>query len=235
MRRILPYGGAVNAAAWKAVRRHPCAVLLAVQLLGIVTYPFLGDQPAGRAVFGLFGLAVLVLAVRAVRLTPALTWVAILLGTPVAVLTLLEGAFPGHDVIAATSGLTHAAFYAYTGWALIRYMFLDDVVTVDELWATGATFTVFAWAFAYLFVAVQVFWPGSFTAAVDSEAQRTWMELLFLSVTTLTSTGLSDIVPVTPHARAFVMLEQIAGMLYLAMVVARVTALTLRKPVLPKD
>lgn len=210
------------------VKRHPCAVLLVVQLLGIVVYPFLGDQPLGRAVFGVFGLLVLTLAVRAVRLTPALTWIALLLGIPVALLTIAEGFLPGHDSLAVASGLTHAAFYGYTAWALIRYMFLDDVVTVDELWATGATFTVVAWAFAYLYAAVQVIWPGSFTAAVDPEAQRTWMDLLFLSVTTLTSTGLSDIVPVTPHGRSVVMLEQIAGMLYLAMVVARVTALTLR-------
>jgi hypothetical protein len=163
---------------------------------------------------------VLTLAVRAVRLTPALTWVAILLGVPVVVLTVLEAVSPDNHAVVATSGLVHAAFYGYTAWALIRYMFQDDVVTTDELWATGATFTVVAWAFAYLYVAVQVFWPGSFIAAVDSGAPRTWMDLLFLSVTTLTSTGLSDIVPVTPHARSFVMVEQIAGMLYLAMVVA---------------
>lgn len=212
----------------RTLRRNPCAVLLAVQLLGLLVYPFLGDQPVGRAVFGLFGLLVLVLAVRTVRFTPGLTWVAVLLGIPVVVLTILEGVHPGNDAITAASGLAHAGFYAYTAWGLIRYMFHDDIVTTDELWATGATFTVVAWAFAYLYAAVQVFWPGSFIAAVDSEAQRTWMDLLFLSVTTLTSTGLSDIVPVRPHARSFVMLEQIAGMLYLAMVVARVTALTLR-------
>ncbi len=212
----------------RTLKRNPCGVLLAVQLLGLLVYPFLGDQPVGRAVFGLFGLVVLTLAVRAVRLTPALTWVAIVLGTPVVALTVAEALVPGNDALVATSGLVHAAFYGYTAWALIRYMFQDDVVTSDELWATGATFTVVAWAFAYLYVAVQVFWPGSFIAAVDPDAQRTWMDLLFLSVTTLTSTGLSDIVPVTPHARSVVMLEQIAGMLYLAMVVARVTALTLR-------
>ncbi|TCJ31082.1 potassium channel family protein [Nocardioides jejuensis] len=212
----------------RALKRNPCGVLLAVQLIGLLAYPYLGDQPVGRAIFGLLGLVVLTLAVRAVRLTPALTWVAIVLGIPVVVLTVLEGVTPDNSAIVATSGLAHAAFYGYTAWALIRYMFQDDVVTTDELWATGATFTVVAWAFAYLYAAVQVFWPGSFTAAVDADVPRTWIDLLFLSVTTLTSTGLSDIVPVKPHARSFVMVEQIAGMLYLAMVVARVTALTLR-------
>jgi hypothetical protein len=202
----------------------PSGVLLLVQLLGIAVYPFLGDRPLGRALFGLLGLVVLVLALRVVRATPALTWVAVLLGVPVAVLTVLEAVMADNATVVLVSALLHAAFYGYTAAALIRYMFEDDHVTFDELLATGATFTVVAWAFAYAYAAVQVVWPGSFAAASPQE-QRTWVELIFLSVTTLSSTGLSDIVPVRPHARAVVMLEQIAGMLYLALVVARITAL----------
>jgi hypothetical protein len=214
---------------YDAARSHPSGVLLGVQLTGILVYPFLGDQPAGRTVFGLFGLVVLGLAVAAVRMTPSLTWIAGLLGLPVVVLTVVEGFSPDNDGVVLTSSVFHAAFYFFTGWALIRYMFEDDVATRDEIYATGATFTVLAWAFAYLFAAVQIIWPGSFTAAVDADDARSWVELLFLSVTTLSSTGLSDIVPVTPHGRSVVMIEQIAGMLYLALVVARVTALTIHR------
>ena len=214
---------------YAAARNHPSGVLLGVQLIGILVYPFLGDQPLGRTVFGLFGLVVLALAVAAVRMTPSLTWVAGLLGLPVVVLTVVEGFAPDSDGVVLASSAFHAAFYLFTGWALIRYMFEDDVATRDEVFATGATFTVLAWAFAYLFAATQIIWPGSFTAAVDPDEARTWVDLLFLSVTTLSSTGLSDIVPVTPHGRSVVMIEQIAGMLYLALVVARVTALTINR------
>ena len=108
-------------------------------------------------------------------------------------------------------------------------MFLDRHVTHDELFATGATFTVVAWAFAYVYVATQVLWPGSFTAAIDPEAQRTWFELLFLSFTTLTSTGLSDVVPVQAQARSLVMIEQVAGLMYVALVVSRLVGLTLAR------
>ena len=71
--------------------------------------------------------------------------------------------------------------------------------------------------------------PGSFTAAVDPEAPRTWMELLFLSFTTLSSTGLSDIVPVKPFPRALVMIEQLAGLAYVAMIVSRLVGLTVTR------
>jgi hypothetical protein len=81
-------------------------------------------------------------------------------------------------------------------------------------------------------VVCQAIWPGSFTAAVDPEDQRTWMELLFLSFTTLTSTGLSDVVPIRPFARSMCMIEQLAGLGYVAMLVSRVVALTVlgRRP-----
>jgi hypothetical protein len=53
------------------------------------------------------------------------------------------------------------------------------------------------------------------------------MELLFLSFTTLTSTGLGDVIPVKPFARSLVMLEQVAGLTYVAMLVSRLVGLTI--------
>ena len=157
------------------LRRNPSAVLLTVQLLGVILYPFV-DAP-GDARSSASSDSSCCFAVWTVRTTPALTWIAILLGLPVAVLTIVEAAYPESREVAFMSGVLHAAFYFYTTYGLIRYMFLDRVVTTDELFATGATFTVVAWAFAYLYVAVQAIWPGSFTAAVDAAATRTWIEL----------------------------------------------------------
>ncbi|WP_457206188.1 ion channel [Nocardioides sp. P5_C9_2] len=211
------------------VVRHPCADLLIVQLLGILLYPFLGDQPLGRAIFSTFALLVLALAVFAVRMTPALSWVSAVLGLPVVVLTIWEAIEPGVEPVVLWSSIFHAAFYFYTAFALLRYMFDDHVVTTDELYATGATFTVVAWGFAYLYLAVDLVWPGSFSVVGDPLDAKSWFEMLFLSVTTMTSTGLSDIVPIRPHARSFVMIEQIAGMLYIALVVARMIALTVAR------
>jgi hypothetical protein len=105
-------------------------------------------------------------------------------------------------------------------------MLADHEVTRDELFAVGATFTLVAWAFAYVYVVCQAVAPHSFTAAVDPNGDRSWVELLFLSFTTLSSTGLSDVVPIRPFARSLVMLEQLAGLAYIAMLVSRVVGLT---------
>jgi hypothetical protein len=209
--------------------RQPSALLLLAQLSAVLVYPFLDGSPLGRGLVATLGLVVLVLAVRTVRATPALVWVSVLLGLPIVVLTILEAVDPTNAPVALTSAVLHAAFYFYASFALIRYMFLDRFITTDELWATGATFTVVAWAFAYSFAAVQVVWPGSFTAAVDPSGQRTWFELLFLSFTNLTSVGLSDITPILAQARSVVMIEQVAGLLYVAFVISRVVGLTITR------
>jgi hypothetical protein len=211
----------------RAVWAHPSAVLLVVQLLGVLLYPFMAESVTGRSLLSLFALVVLVLAVRAVRATPAWTWAALLVGVPVFVLTILEAFQPENRTILLLSSIMHAAFYFYTSYGLLRYMFNDSRVTPDELFATGATFTVVAWGFAYVYVATQILWPGSFTAAVNPGSDRSWMELLFLSFTTLTSTGLSDVVPILPHARSLVMIEQVAGLMYVALVISRIVGLTL--------
>ena len=73
----------------------------------------------------------------------------------------------------------------------------------------------------------QAWYPGSFTGAVEPARARDWMELLFLSFTTLSGVGLGDVVPLGAQARALVMLEEFAGVGYIATVVSRLIGLTL--------
>jgi hypothetical protein len=206
------------------LRRNPSALLLGVQLLSVLAYPFLDSSALGRAGVGVAGLVVVAAALWAVRRTPALTWVALVVGVPAMVFTVLEATYPDQGSIVLTSAIFHAPLYLYISYGMVRYVFADEQVTSDEIYAVGAAFTVVAWGFAYVYSGAQVVWPGSFSGAGTGD--RTWFELLFLSFTTLTSTGLSDITPVLPHARSLSMVEQVTGVFYIAFVVARMVALT---------
>ena len=206
-------------------RREPSATLLAAQLLALLVYPLLDDSGAARAIFSVFGIAILVLVLLAVRSSPGPIWVVVLLGIPATILLMIQ-AITGSDDLLPYSSALEAVIYFYAAGALIAYMLADPDITRDELFAVGATFTLVAWGFAYTYTVCQAIEPGSFTAAVDPDAGRTWMELLFLSFTTLSSTGLSDVVPIKPFARSLVMFEQVAGVGYIAMIVSRLVGLT---------
>jgi hypothetical protein len=196
----------------------------------VLLYPFMEGSGAGRAVFSVLGIVILGLVLLAVRSTPALTWFAVLLGVPATVLLVIQ-AVTGSEALFPYSSALEAVLYFYAAGALIAYMLADHEVTRDELFAVGATFTLVAWGFAYAYVVCQALEPQSFTAAVAPEEDRTWMELLFLSFTTLSSTGLSDVVPIRAFARSLVMIEQLAGLGYVAMIVSRLVGLTImRRP-----
>ena len=205
-------------------RRQPSAILLAAQLAGVLVYPAMEASDVGRALFSVFGIAILGLVVLAVRSSPGFTWVGLVLGTPATILLLIQ-AITRDDALLPYSSALEAVLYFYAAGALIAYMLEDHEITRDELFAVGATFTLVAWAFAYSFTVYQAIEPNSFTAAVDPNGERTWVELLFLSFTTLSSTGLSDVVPIKPFARSLVMIEQLAGVGYVAMVVSRLVGL----------
>jgi Ion channel len=208
------------------VASHPSAILLFVQLLGVLVYPFMEQGGVGAVLFEVFGALVLALAIWATRESPGPTWIAVTLAIAASSLSIADEIYPSPAMDAA-SGVLHALFYFWAAASLMVYMLADRTVTTDELFAVGATFTLVAWGFAYVFDVLQIFQPGCFIAAVKPEQSRGWMELLFLSFTNLSSTGLSDVVPVTGQSRSVVMIEQVAGLGYVALFVSRLVGLTI--------
>lgn len=212
---------------WRALtRRHPSAFLLAAQLLSLIIYAAFDGSSSRRALLSVLGVIILALVVWVIDRSPALSWVAWILVAPAIVLSLLF-ILLDHPALLIGSALLEAALYFYGAGSMVAYMLKDYRVTTDELFAAGATFTLLAWGFAYLYLVCQSWLPGSFVGMINPEQPRTFLELLFLSFTNLTAAGLGDILPVSPIARVLVMLEQFAGIGYLAVVVSRLIGLTL--------
>lgn len=203
---------------WLAmVIRHPSALLLLVQLGGLLLYPFIEHTHAARALFGAFGVVVLMLAISMVQRTRGRGWISLGIAVP-AVACNAAGLVLDLPGLKPWWAALEALFYFYAAGCLIAYMLADRRATTDELFASGATFTLLAWAFTYVFVLCQVLQPGCFSG---TDQPRSWTELLFLSFALMSSTGIGDVIPVTVHARAVASLEMFVGVMYLALVVSR--------------
>ncbi|QNA87898.1 two pore domain potassium channel family protein [Massilia sp. Dwa41.01b] len=208
-------------------RRHPSAILLMVQLLAMVLYPFVEHTAAGHVTLNAFGIVILTLTTNMVRRTPGLTRISVMLAVPIIALLIAQMLYDLPQLRAWSSGL-EVIFYFYAAGSLIAYMLEDRHVTTDELFAAGATFTLLAWAFTHLYLLVQALAPGSYGAAVHPELPRTWSELNYLSFALLSSTGIGDVIPLTVHARSLASIEMFVGLMYLAAVVARLIGLTMQ-------
>jgi hypothetical protein len=91
-----------------SARRHPSAILLLVQLAGMLLYPFIENTQAGRIGFGAFGVVVLVITTRMVRQTPGLTWVSVGIALPAVVLLALQALFDMPQLLPWSAGLEAA-------------------------------------------------------------------------------------------------------------------------------
>src|SRR5215204_563881 len=101
----------------RIARREPSAILLAAQLTAVLLYPFMETSDAGRAIFSVFGIAILGLVLLAVRSSPAHTWVAVVLGLPATVLLLIQ-AVSSDDALLPYSSALEALLYFYAAGAL---------------------------------------------------------------------------------------------------------------------
>ena len=207
-------------------RYHPSAFLLAAQLISLLLYILLEGYPGGRTLLGAFGLLVLALVVWVISRSSKFRWAIWLLAAVAFMLSLLTALFDTPSLV-LWSSLLEAVLYFYAAGGLILYMMGDYRVTVDELFAAGATFTLLAWGFAYLYQVNQAWFPGSIAGGANPAGQKTFLELLSLSFTNLSATGLGDIMPTNSLGRVLVMLEQFAGIGYVATVVSRLIGLSI--------
>ncbi|MDQ3060782.1 MAG: ion channel [Pseudomonadota bacterium] len=211
-------------------KRHPSAILLVVQILGVLLYPFVENTQGGHIALNIFGILVLGITTNMVRRTPGWTWISVCLAGPVIVLLVLQIVYGMPGLLPWSAGL-EALFYFYAAGSLIAYMMGDYNTTTDELYAAAATFTLLIWGFTHLFVMTQALQPGAFMDSGGNTVLRTWSELNHLSFALLTSTGMGNIVAVSSHGRALASIEMMVGLMYLAAVVARLIGFTIH----PRD
>jgi hypothetical protein len=205
--------------------------LLLALVLQVLTYPFLDDYHGGRAAIAVFDLAILALALRASRASGYETWLGYVLAVPAmglhAAATLAEGA----SGLYWASLAAQAVFHAFVVICLLRYMLRDDIMTQDELFAAAGLYVLLAFVFAYLYALVDHWRPGAFVInpANNPDGVIRWWDLLYFSFTCLTSVGFGEITPANDHARSLVMIQQMAGVLYFALVISRLVTLQARR------
>jgi len=207
-------------------RHHPSAFLLTAQLVSLALYVELEGVPGGQFLLGAFGMLVLLLVVWVVVRSPAVNWIAWIITGMVVLLSLLSWMLVNPGLLVWAT-LLEAMLYFYGAGGLITYMMGDEHVTIDDLFAAGATFTLLAWGFAYMYLVCQTWSPGAFTYTTHPQEPLSFVEMLSLSFTNLSATGLSDITATTSPSRVLVMIEQFAGVAYIAVVVSRLIGLTI--------
>ena len=106
--------------------------------------------------------------------------------------------------------------------AVGQAVFRAQRITTHQLLGAVVVYLNLALLFMGAFIALDTALPGAFATAAKAPLQSG--ELLYFSLTTITSTGYGDILPVHPLARSLANLEAVVGQLFLAILLARLVS-----------
>lgn len=193
----------------------------------IAVAPLITDTLQGRVIAQLALVLVLVLvsALAAVGRTVFPFVVGLLLGLPAfafQVLSLLGVDDPARHH--AFSLGFYLAFFLLVVAYMLRYVFNPEVMTQDKLFGAAATYLLLGVLWTSAYDLVQYADPQAFGVR-PGEPPRSWYDLLYMSFGLLTSNGPGDLMPTGAKVRALVILEQIAGTLFVAILVARLAGI----------
>jgi len=206
-----------------------CLLLFWALIALLVALPFLSGTTHGPVILFVINITILLTAVAVVGRSRSMLVIAVILVLPAIVFRFLalESNLPGY--IALTWGF-NAAFYIYILANLLHYVLRRDVMTADKLYGAVAAYMLVAVLWAYLHGVTQYFYPGAY--AFGGTPQTLGMpELIYFSFTTLATVGFGDITPALVQSRYLTILEMVTGVMYVAILIARLTGVY---PVLPK-
>ena len=123
----------------------------------------------------------------------------------------------GFCLVSAVSG--HALFLFLLIVFMLGQLFRKKAVTVDTIMAGVIIYLLMAGFWAQLYALTLLIDPAAIHYPVTHGGQP-YMALYYFSVTTLTTAGFGDIVPVSDLARILAAYESLLGQVYLATFVA---------------
>jgi len=190
-------------------------------LMFFVLAPLLEEREIGRLCLILILYATLVSATMELAERRILFISAIPIAFSSMVLLLLSHYQPTR-LLLIINGVVLAAFLLIVSISLFIYLGHGRGSTSSRLTISVSLYFLIGMSWFAIYNVVNSVQPGSIAEAGQPITDVAhWSTFLYFSMVTLTTLGYGDIIPIRPAARMFTVLEAAAGVLYLAITVAR--------------
>lgn len=211
-----------------------CLLLFWALIALLVALPFLSETTHGHAILFVVNVTVLLTAVAAVGRSWLSFVIAVILILPSIIFRFLalESNLPGY--LALSWGF-NAVFYVFILSNLLHYVFRRDFMSGDKLYGAVAAYILVAVLWAQLHALTQYFYPGAYAFGGTPKALD-MTELIYFSFVALTTAGFGDVTPALVQSRYLTILEMIAGVMFVAILIARLTGVypVVDKPIVDK-
>lgn len=203
--------------------RYGSLYLLASLVLLILVTPFFEGSRIGHLVVdGLLSL-VLLAAVNGAGYNRQVQIIALAVAVAALLLMWVNVTHPSSPGRLAGS-ILYVALSIATIVLVLRRIVLAPIVNLEILCAGISLYLLIGVTWALTYVVMDTIDPGTFELLSPSVVKG-WTEFLYFSFATLTTLGYGDISPDAPVARIWAVAEATTGVLYIAVLVARLVNL----------
>lgn len=206
--------------------RGKFSYLFFAQILLLALAPYLEKPGLPLMLLRLLATVALLTAVYAVSEKRAQWMTALVLAIPAGVLNAVSAFRPDFQ-ITVPALITTILFLAYTLVILLRAVLRAETVTLDTIYGALSVYLLIAFVWGAAYMLLETLHPGSLalTSTRQPNHQIDWSDCMFYSFVTLTSLGYGDMVPVLPQSRSLSILEAVSGVMYVAVLIARLVGL----------
>ena len=199
-----------------------CTFLLASLIGLIVIYPFGANSRLGEVIFIVMGVIIYVAGIYVIA--PKRGQMFFIIGVALAAsLFEIVSIYFKSEFLFNLSIIFSTLLYLLIIRHILHYILIRGPITADKLDGATAVFITLAILWAGIYALVENLQPGSFKFPAEQNVGDPWRyyDLLFFSFTSLTTVGYGDIVPVSDQARMLSILEQLVGVFFVAVLIAR--------------
>ena len=202
-----------------------CLFLMVSLLVLLLVHPFFPAGPVGQTLLLILNSGTLIAGIYAVSDSRKHTIVATVIGVLWFALAwsnpVLGAGVPSFLTLVVT-----IIFYTFALVRVLAYVLQVSPVTKDKIYGAISVYLLMGVAWASCYSLIHVVQPEAFFAdqAHNPEGAMRFADFLYFSFVTLTTLGYGDITPVSSQARSLAMMEAVCGVLYIAVLVARLVS-----------
>jgi Ion channel len=208
------------------LRRFSAVELLITLGLLFFAFPFVEEIKGGDLIVSLLLSLVLLAAVLAVADRKAVLFIALVLLIPAIIGRWLNYFRPDlvHPAVFLTAALVLIAFVVTN---LLRFVLRTPSVNIEVLCASISAYLMLGLMWTVAYWLVEQLTPGAFSFNTTSGRKETMagFNAFYFSFITLSTVGYGDITPVSKLARMLAAMEAMTGLLYVAVLIARLVGL----------
>ena len=204
------------------VSSHRFFFLFLFLLAALILYPYAEGSRLGYYTLRFLGSAVIFLSVYAVSFRRRLLVLALVLAVPAFYLRIVvPKANP--TWFSVFNMVLSFAFDVFIVVAIFRRVFSREQANSETIFGALCIYLLVGFSFASVYHMVSAMQPGAFylDPHANFHAVPDRFDFIYYSFGTMTCLGAAGITPVSAHARAISIVEAILGVLYLAVLVAR--------------